>query len=115
MDRARVGVIGCGNISGIYLANLAGKFANVEVAAVADLLPERAQARAAEHGIARACSVDELLADPGIEVVLNLTVPIVHAEVTLQAIRPAKSVVRNGREGSNPSPRAKKRSCPKPF
>ena len=92
MDKARVGVIGCGNISGIYLANLARKFANVEVAAVADLLPERAQARAAEHGIARACSVDELLADPGIEVVLNLTVPIAHAEVTLQAIGAGKHV-----------------------
>ena len=92
MDRTRVGVIGCGNISGIYFANLTKKFGNVEVAAVADLLPERAQARAAEHGIARVCSVDEILADSGIEVVLNLTVPMAHAEVTLQAIAAGKHV-----------------------
>jgi predicted dehydrogenase len=92
MGKARVGVIGCGNISGIYLANLSKMFGNVEVAAVADLLPERAKARAAEHGIARACSVEELLADPGIEVVLNLTVPLAHAEVTLEAIAAGKHV-----------------------
>ena len=92
MDRTRVGVIGCGNISGIYLTNLEKKFGNVEVAAVADVVPERAQAEAAEHGIARACSVEELLADAGIEVVLNLTVPLAHAEVTLQAIAAGKHV-----------------------
>jgi predicted dehydrogenase len=92
MDKARVGVIGCGNISGIYLTNLAQKFDNVELAAVADLLPERASASAAEHGIPRACSVEELLADPGIDVVLNLTVPNAHAEVTLQAIAAGKHV-----------------------
>jgi predicted dehydrogenase len=88
----KVGVVGCGNISGIYLTNLAKKFENVEVTAVADLVPERAQAKAAEHGIPRACSVEELLADPAIEIVLNLTIPLAHAEVTLQAITAGKHV-----------------------
>ena len=92
MDKVKVGVVGCGTISGIYLANLTKKFDNVEVAAVADLLPERAREKAAEHGIPRACSVEELLSDPGIEVVLNLTVPLSHAEVTLQAIAAGKHV-----------------------
>ena len=88
MNRMKVGVVGCGNISGIYLANLSKKFGNVEVAAVADLVPERAQAKAAEHGIPRACSVEDLLADPAIDIVLNLTIPLAHADVTLQAILP---------------------------
>jgi predicted dehydrogenase len=92
MEKARVGIVGCGNISGIYLANLSTLFGNVEVAALADLLPERAETRAAEHGIARACTVEELLADPGIDVVLNLTVPVYHAEITLQAIAAGKHV-----------------------
>jgi len=92
MAKTKVGVVGCGTICGIYLSNLVKKHENVEVAAVADLVPERAQAKAAEHGIPRACSVEELLADPGIEVVLNLTVPLAHAEVTLQAIAAGKHV-----------------------
>lgn len=92
MDKPRVGVVGCGNVSGIYLANLARMFDTVEVTAVADPLPERAQAAAAEHGMARACSVEELLADPGIEIVLNLTVPLAHAEITLEAIAAGKHV-----------------------
>jgi predicted dehydrogenase len=92
MDRTKVGIVGCGTISGIYLSNLTRKFENVEVAAVADMIPERAGAKAAEHGIARACSVEELLADPSIEIVLNLTVPLAHAEVTLEAIAAGKHV-----------------------
>jgi predicted dehydrogenase len=92
MDRTKVGIVGCGTISGIYLSNLATKFPNVEVTAVADLLPERAQAKAAEHGIPRACSVEELISDPEIQIVLNLTVPLSHAEVTLQAISAGKHV-----------------------
>ena len=92
MDKMKVGVVGCGNISGIYLTNLATMFTNVEVAAVADLVPERAQARAAEHGVPRACTVEELLADPAIEIVLNLTTPMAHAEVTLLAIAAGKHV-----------------------
>jgi len=82
----KVGVVGCGTISGIYLANLTKRFANVQVAAVSDLVPERAQARAAEFGIPRACTVDEMMADPGIGLVLNLTVPRAHAEIALQAV-----------------------------
>ena len=87
-----VGVVGCGFISAIYLSNLTRRFPGVKVAAVADLLPDRAKARAAEYGIPRACGVEELMADPSIELVLNLTVPRVHAEVTLQAVSAGKHV-----------------------
>ncbi|GDY12686.1 oxidoreductase [Planctomycetota bacterium] len=87
----KIGVIGCGNISSAYLKNLPG-FANVEVAAVADLDVARAQAKAAEFKIAKACSVDALLADPAIELVLNLTIPQAHAAVDLAAIAAGKHV-----------------------
>ena len=61
--RTKIGVIGCGNISKAYLP--AGKkFENLDVVACADIDLARAQAAAKEHGIARACSVDELLATP---------------------------------------------------
>ena len=53
---------------------------------------ERAQARAEEYGIPKACTVDELLADPEIEIVVNLTIPKAHAEVALKAAQAGKSV-----------------------
>jgi predicted dehydrogenase len=91
MQPVRVGVIGCGVISGIYLKNSA-LFESYDVVACADLVPERAQARAEEYGVPRACAVDELLADPEVELVLNLTIPKVHAEVALAALESGKSV-----------------------
>ena len=92
MAKARVGVIGCGNISDIYLQNLGSLFDNLEVAAVADLDPDRARSKASTHGVAKACTVEELLADPSIEVVLNLTTPDAHAEVCLAALAAGKHV-----------------------
>jgi predicted dehydrogenase len=86
-----VGLVGCGNISRTYLGN-AKRFPAIEIVACADLLPERARARAAEYEVPRACTVDELLADPAIELVLNLTIPNAHAEIALAAVERGKSV-----------------------
>lgn len=87
----QVGIIGCGNISGNYLKNIP-RFDNVKVAAVADLELERAQAKAAQFGVPKACTVDELLADPDIDIVVNLTIPKAHAAVSLAALRAGKHV-----------------------
>ena len=76
----RVGVIGCGAISGAYLG-MAKNFPIVEMAAVADMDNEKAKAAAATFGIGKVCSVDELIADPSIEIVLNLTVPKAHVPI----------------------------------
>ena len=92
MQRAKVGVIGCGKISGIYLRNCTHNFDNLEVVACADLVPELAERRAQEFHIPKACSVADLLEDPEIEVVLNLTVPHVHAAVNLEVLRAGKHV-----------------------
>jgi len=89
-DKVRVGLIGCGAISGAYLS-MAKKFASTfEVAACADLNIDVARAKAVEHEIPRVISVDDLLADKSIEVVLNLTIPKAHASVALAAIRAGK-------------------------
>ncbi|WP_314002015.1 Gfo/Idh/MocA family oxidoreductase [uncultured Paenibacillus sp.] len=93
MQRVKVGVIGCGVISGIYLKNCTRVFDHlVEVAAVADLVPELARKRAEEFDIPAACTVEELLANPEIEIVLNLTAPAVHASINLQALGAGKHV-----------------------
>jgi predicted dehydrogenase len=91
MDKVRVGVVGCGKISSIYFTNCK-TFAALEVVACADLNVARAQASAAEHGIPKACSVDELLSDQGIDLVINLTIPAAHAQVCIQALEAGKHV-----------------------
>jgi predicted dehydrogenase len=86
-----VGVIGCGNISSIYLKNLTS-FAHLRVLACADLDLARAKAQAAAYGVPRACTPDQLLADDAIELVVNLTIPAAHAAVAAACIDAGKSV-----------------------
>ncbi|HEX2915907.1 MAG TPA: Gfo/Idh/MocA family oxidoreductase [Chloroflexia bacterium] len=90
-DKTRVGVIGCGVISGIYL-EAPKKFDVLEIAAVADLDMERAKARAEQYNVPKACTVEELLADPSIDVVIDLTIPKAHAGVNLSILEAGKSV-----------------------
>lgn len=89
--KARVGIIGAGVISGIYL-EAPKKFDILENAAIADIDLPRAQAKAEQYGVPKACSVEELLADPDIDIVINLTIPAVHAQVSLAALEAGKSV-----------------------
>jgi predicted dehydrogenase len=91
MDTVKIGIIGCGNISGNYFRT-ARNFSVVECVACADALPERAAQAAAEYGIPRACSVNELLAMPEISIVVNLTNPQAHKEISLRAIAAGKHV-----------------------
>lgn len=92
MNKVKIGIVGCGNISGIYLKNCTQVFEILEIAAVADLDMDRARAKAAEFNIPRACTVKELLEDPEIKIVVNLTIPVAHAEVCLAALEAGKSV-----------------------
>jgi len=87
----RLGVIGCGSISQVYLRNLTAS-PEVEVVACADIFPERAEARAAEFGVCRAYSPAELLADPEIDLVVNLTIPAAHFEISRAALLQGKHV-----------------------
>jgi len=87
----KTGIVGCGKISAAYL-ECAHLFPVLEIARCADLLPERAAARAAEFAIPRHGTVGELLADRDIELVINLTVPAAHAEVNRAILRSGKHV-----------------------
>jgi predicted dehydrogenase len=91
MDPLRIGVVGCGNISGIYFTNLI-KFPATEVVACADLLPDCAEAACRKHGIPKSMSPEDLFADPEVELVLNLTTPGAHFEVARRAIESGKHV-----------------------
>jgi predicted dehydrogenase len=88
--RFKVGFIGCGNISDTYLRAIQ-RFPILEVVACADLNLARAEAKAAQFGI-KALTVDQLLADPDIQIVINLTIPAAHHPVALAAIRAGKHV-----------------------
>jgi predicted dehydrogenase len=91
MKPFRVGLIGCGRISNIYLRTCA-RFEEIEVVACASLDLAESQAKAEEFGIGRACTPDEIIADPDIDCVLNLTTPAVHAEITMAALNADKHV-----------------------
>lgn len=88
-EKVKVGVIGCGAISGAYLG-MAKNFPIVEIAAVADLDEARAKAQAEKFGIGRVCSVEQILKDPSIQVILNLTVPKAHVPIALAALEAGK-------------------------
>ncbi|MFC7549596.1 Gfo/Idh/MocA family protein [Plantactinospora sp. GCM10030261] len=87
----RVGIIGCGYISDIYLTNLT-RLPPVEVVACADLAPERARASAERYGVPYGDTVATLLADPAVELVVNLTIPAAHAQVSRAAVAAGKHV-----------------------
>lgn len=87
----RVGVVGCGTISSAYL-KVCQTFQALEVAACADLVMERAETQARAFALPRALTVGALLADPTIELVLNLTVPAAHGTVAAAALNEGKSV-----------------------
>ncbi|RDV10041.1 gfo/Idh/MocA family oxidoreductase [Arthrobacter sp. RT-1] len=87
----KVGIIGCGAIIAQYLASFR-RLGDIQLVAVADLDPARAQAVAEQYEGVRAVSVESLLAADDVELVLNLTIPAAHAEVALKAIGAGKSV-----------------------
>ena len=92
MSMLRVGLIGCGKIAAIYASNLQTRFHDrLHLLLCADLDLPRAEAFAREHQI-QAVSVDELIASPEIDVVLNLTIPSAHFALSLSALQNGKHV-----------------------
>jgi predicted dehydrogenase len=85
-----VGILGCGNISTTYFS-LSPLFKGIKVLACADLNPEAAKARAAEYGV-KAQTVDELLANDELDVIVNLTIPDAHFAVSKAILQAGKHV-----------------------
>ena len=91
MEKVRFGIIGCGNISGQYFTASA-KLPIIECVACADLNADAAKAAGEKYNVAKVCTPAELIRDPAVEIVLNLTIPKAHAEVALAAIDAGKHV-----------------------
>ncbi len=90
MTKLGIGIVGCGNIAATYMRN-AALFSGVELRGCADLDADAAGRRAAEFGT-RAMSIDDLMRSPSVDLVLNLTVPTAHHDVTMAALSASKHV-----------------------
>jgi predicted dehydrogenase len=86
-----IGVIGCGNISNQYLRNLTA-FPDVAVVICADVDAARAKTQAAAYGVPEWGAAEDALRHPGVQLIVNLTIPAAHAEVTGAAIAAGKHV-----------------------
>lgn len=91
MKKMNVGVVGCGAISDIYISN-AIQFKGYDVVSCADITPERAREKAAQFGIKKAYSFAEMLADPEVDIILNLTIHEAHAPLSIQALTAGKHI-----------------------
>ncbi len=90
-EPVKIGVIGCGNISNAYF-NTNASFNFFDIVACADLNLDAAKAKAEQWNIPKACFVDELLADPEIGFVINLTIPAAHGPIMMRCLENGKSV-----------------------
>src|SRR6478609_2666970 len=86
-----IGVVGAGKISEQYLANMR-TFPDLDVRFDADLIPERAGAMAAEFGVPHAGTVAQALARDDVDLIVNLTIPVAHADVAAAALAAGKHV-----------------------
>ena len=91
MKQMTVGVIGAGKISDVYLTNISTIFPNLKLTAVCAAHLERAQAKAEKYGI-RACTLEEMLADPTIDLVVVLTPVGSHYSIIRDALLAGKHV-----------------------
>jgi predicted dehydrogenase len=87
----KIGIIGCGKISNAYL-ECAPLFPALEIVHCANRTPERAKAQALAFGVSRAGSLEDLLADAEVELVINLTVPAAHTEINRMILSAGKHV-----------------------
>jgi predicted dehydrogenase len=90
MKRMKVGIIGCGNVSGVYFSWLR-KFPMIELVGCADLDFFRAETKAQQYNV-KPYAVQELLDDKAIQLVVNLVRPQAHSQVNRQALEAGKHV-----------------------
>ncbi len=90
--QVKVGIIGCGTIADVYMTNITQHYGNLNLIWVADLYVEKAKEAAEKYGIAHAGTVEELLADSEVSIVLDLTIPAAHYSVNKQILEAGKHV-----------------------
>lgn len=91
MRRMKAGIIGCGTISGVYFTNLRNS-PWVEIVACADLIMDNAKKKAQEFNIPKVYTVEEMLAQSEIELIINLTIPASHADIDIASLEAGKHV-----------------------
>jgi predicted dehydrogenase len=91
MKPMRIGLIGCGRISDIYIRNIQS-WSALDLVACASLDRTESEAKASQHGIPKACLPEDIFADPDIDCVLNLTIPAAHADINRRALETGKHV-----------------------
>ncbi|WMJ22840.1 Gfo/Idh/MocA family oxidoreductase [Paludicola sp. MB14-C6] len=93
MNKVRIGIIGIGDISGIYLKNITELYKELELYAVCDLIKEKAlKAKDANPDVIIYDTMDEVFADENVDIVLNLTRPYEHYGVSKAALLAGKHV-----------------------
>ena len=92
MANVKIGVVGCGTIAEIYVNNFVKNIHNVDVAACSDIYADKAADFAQRYGIPKSCTYEEMLADPEIQIIFNLTVPAVHYDLNMKALAAGKHV-----------------------
>jgi predicted dehydrogenase len=88
---AGIGIVGCGNISRRYVAGMA-RFPELRLVGFADRVPQLASSLAAEYGVRAYAAPGQLLTDDDVDVVVNITPPVAHAGVAVEALRAGKHV-----------------------
>ncbi len=89
----KIGIVGVGAISGIYLENITNTFRQLEIIGVCDLIRERAQQAVDKYHIPKLYDdMYALFSDPEVDIVLNLTRPYEHYDVTMAALKAGKHV-----------------------
>ncbi len=92
VKKVKTAVVGCGMISNIYLRNLKQLFSIIDLTAVCDINPSAAGEKARLYGVDRIMTIDEIAADPEIELVVNLTAPTAHYAVIRRMLEAGKHV-----------------------
>jgi predicted dehydrogenase len=87
-----LGIVGCGNIMAAYMTGLTRAAGVVRIARFSDVDPARAEAAVTEYGVGRAGTLDELLADPEVDMIVSLTPPTIHDDVIVKAAAAGKHV-----------------------
>ena len=92
MKKVKVGIVGCGNISNVYITNMQNLFKNLEAYAVCDIVVENAKTVAEKFGIEKVYTLEEMLADKDVELILNITTPQSHYKINKAALLAGKNI-----------------------
>lgn len=92
MDKVKIGIIGCGSISDIYLQNLTSAFINTQVWAICDLVEQRVLEAQKKYNIPNVYTMDEMLNSPEVQIIINLSTPQHHYEICKKILESGKHV-----------------------